>query len=335
MQPHQCDDCGKYLSQHSLWRHKNKTCKATNKAAMVMGTGFKRQYDTNSHYSDGALVNSINEKESSIQRKNNSQLSSIADKIINNKLDAGAFNSTSIGNGKNDSVRNPDKVLTIHEAAKKLKIIPESDDESSDDDSIIEDEYESDNEDMETNERKINEKEDENYENITKDELKDRLYTSSNIMKVFEVGIKANKALSNIELLEYIRLLKVPKFRDVFHIDELPKRIKDVECGIVNLSQHQQSGTHWIAYAKIHENRIYFDSFGRRIPVEIQKYMKTSEEYKNDLPVITRNTDIVQRFNTKICGHLCLFVLTSIMRENIPFPSVMDQLKYAFSEYYY
>ena len=192
-----------------------------------------------------------------------------------------------------------------------------------------------DNEDMETNEKEAVSYEDENYENITKDELKERLYTSSNIMKVFEVGIKANKASSNIELLEYIRLLKVPKFKDVFHIDELPKRIKDVECGIGNLSQHQQSGTHWVAYAKIHENRIYFDSFGRRIPVEIQKYMKTSEEYKNDLPVITRNTDIVQRFNTKICGHLCLFVLTSIMRENIPFPSVMDQLKYAFSEYYY
>ena len=73
-----------------------------------MGTGFKRQYDTNSHYSDGALVNSINEKESSIQRKNNSQLSGIADRIINNKLDAGTFKSTSIENGKNGSVRSPD-----------------------------------------------------------------------------------------------------------------------------------------------------------------------------------------------------------------------------------
>jgi hypothetical protein len=306
----ECSTCHKQMRSDNLLRHKN-VCEGENGTILTSGSKY-------------------------YQRKGSDlQLSRFANNMINNNQDAGAFNSTSIGNGKGDSVRNPDKVLTIHEAAKKLKIIPESDDESSDDDSVIEDEYESDNKDMETNEKEAVSYEDENYENITKDELKDRLYTSSNIMKVFEVGIKANKALSNIELLEYIRLLKVPKFRDVFHIDELPKRIKDVECGIVNLSQHQQSGTHWVAYAKIHENRIYFDSFGRRIPVEIQKYMKTSEEYKNDLPVITRNTDIVQRINTKICGHLCLFVLTSIMRENIPFPFVMDQLKYAFSEYYY
>ena len=36
------------------------------------------------------------------------------------------------------------------------------------------------------------------------------------------------------------------------------------------------------------------------------------EEKKNDEAVIQRNTDIVQNFNTQICGHLCLYVLKSL-----------------------
>ena len=43
--------------------------------------------------------------------------------------------------------------------------------------------------------------------------------------------------------------------------DELPKRINPVECVIVNLSPHEQLGSHWVCYAKVHETRIYFDSF--------------------------------------------------------------------------
>ena len=95
-------------------------------------------------------------------------------------------------------------------------------------------------------------------------------------------------------------------------------------------------GTHWVCYIKIHKNRIFFDSFGRKTPLQIQKYLKTSEEFNDKTPTIQRNTDIVQRFNTKICGHLCLFVLTSLMRERfLSFHQVMDQLNCAFDENYY
>ena len=83
--------------------------------------------------------------------------------------------------------------------------------------------------------------------------------------------------------------------------DELPKRINPVECGIVNLNIHKQSGSHWVLYAKFHKTLIYFDSFARKTPLEIQKYLKTAEEFRNDAPVIQRNKDIVQREDTKIC----------------------------------
>ena len=48
------------------------------------------------------------------------------------------------------------------------------------------------------------------------------------------------------------------------------------------------------------------DSFGQTTPPEIQKYLKTKEEYETGKAVIQRNTDIVQHVNTHVCGHLCL-----------------------------
>ena len=172
-------------------------------------------------------------------------------------------------------------------------------------------------------------------ENISKDELKARLYREVNNMRVFELNLDADEGLTNIDIFKYIDVLKVPKFRGVFMRDELPKRVNPVECGIVNLSAHEQLGTHWVCYGKIHNTRIYFDSFGRKVPLEIQKYLKTAEDFRNNAPTIERNTTTAQRLDTKICGHLCLFVLTSLMREHLSFQHVMDQLNYAFSEHYY
>ena len=312
-----CLKCnGIYASSQSLWNHKQR-CKTTTS-------------NTKNNYHQG---------------ENDLQLSRFSDIIINKMPDADNNNmiqqskSTSIGNGEEHLVKTADKILSVHETAKKMKIIPYSD-ESEEDESVVGDKHEEDRdcENMETVQGKGDEEEcdeEAEYTNITKDELKARLYTSSNIMKVFEIKLVADRALNNIELLEYITLLKVPKFRNVYHIDELPKKVNDVECGIVNLSPHEHIGTHWVCYAKIHKIRMYFDSFGRKTPLEIQKYIKTAKEFRNDTPTIQRNTDILQRVNTKICGHLCLFVLTSLMREIFSFSQVMDQLNHAFAEYYY
>ena len=180
-----------------------------------------------------------------------------------------------------------------------------------------------------------NESHNSDIENISKDELKARFYRSVNNMKVYELNLDADEGLTNIELLKYIDVLKVPKFRGVFMRDELPERSNPVECGIVNLSTHEQMGTHWVCYAKIHNNRIYFDSSGRKTPLEIQKYLKTAEEFRNNIPAIWGSTDIVQRPKTKICGHMCLFVLTSLMREHLPFQHIIDQLNYGYSQYYW
>ena len=166
-------------------------------------------------------------------------------------------------------------------------------------------------------------------DNISPNELKARLYRFDDDIKVFELNLDADKRLSKNDILKYVEELEIPKFRGVFERDGLPKSSNQIECGIVNLKNH------WVCYTKIYNTRCYFNSFGRKTPVEIEYYLKTSKEIKNNSPVIFRSGYMVQRERSKISGHLCLFVLTSIMREYLTFKQVTDQLIYGFSEYYW
>ena len=119
-----------------------------------------------------------------------------------------------------------------------------------------------------------------------------------------------DKALSNFELLDYAKQLNIPNFRGVFMRDELPNKPWKNETGVVNFNSSLEPGSHWVAYYKNGKQRIAFDSFGQVILAELRNYLKTENE-KNDA-VIQRNTDIVQKYNTQICGHLCLYVLKSL-----------------------
>lgn len=83
--------------------------------------------------------------------------------------------------------------------------------------------------------------------------------------------------------------------------DSLPKRIKKIESGIINLDDSSGNGTHWIAYKKHNENIYYYDSFGvDKIPDLILKYFNIS---KNNI-FLHNNQD--QQMNEVNCGHLCL-----------------------------
>ena len=130
-------------------------------------------------------------------------------------------------------------------------------------------------------------------------------------MDVYGIHIP-DKPLTNVELLEYANQLQIPKFRGVFMRDTLPTKPWPIECGIVNFNTSLENGSHWVAYHKNKKDRIYFDSYGQVILAELSDYLKTKKEKENEKAVIQRNTDIVQRFNTQVCGHLCLYVLKSL-----------------------
>ena len=130
-------------------------------------------------------------------------------------------------------------------------------------------------------------------------------------MDVYGIHIP-DKALTNFELSSYVSKLCIPNFSGVFMRDALPTKPYKNECGIVNFDTSHGPGSHWVAYYKKGKERIYFDSYGQSILDELNNYLKTKKEKENDEAVIFRNTDIVQSFNTKICGHLCLYVLKSL-----------------------
>lgn len=81
--------------------------------------------------------------------------------------------------------------------------------------------------------------------------------------------------------------------------DALPRKPRRIECGIINLDDSYNEGTHWVAYIKFNDYYEYFDSFGDlKPPAEVVQYLNTPNLYYN----YTR----YQTYNSTNCGHLCL-----------------------------
>ena len=116
-------------------------------------------------------------------------------------------------------------------------------------------------------------------------------------------------SLSNFDIIDVVKQIGIPHFRGVFMRNTLPKRPRKQECGIMNLNTSNEPGSHWVCWYKNDTDRIYFDSFGCICPMELQKYLKTQAEFKNNIPSIQRNSEQVQQPNTQICGQMCLYVL--------------------------
>ena len=85
--------------------------------------------------------------------------------------------------------------------------------------------------------------------------------------------------------------------------DSLPNKPFSQECGILNLDTSTGQGTHWVAFYKNKNVKEYFDSFGNlQPPIELITYLKFPIKY---------NYEQQQKYNTNICGHLCLKFLFS------------------------
>lgn len=92
--------------------------------------------------------------------------------------------------------------------------------------------------------------------------------------------------------------------------DNLPKSPRQIECGIVNLDNSNNSGTHWVAYVKCKKYCEYFDSFGDlKPPLELIEYLRNEN--------ILYNYVKYQNFNTVICGHLCIKFLRKFWKTHL------------------
>ena len=125
-----------------------------------------------------------------------------------------------------------------------------------------------------------------------------------------------NIPLSNFELEDAAKKLKIPSFREVFLLDTLPKKPNNKECGIVNFDQSSGPGTHLVAWYKNGKTKIYFDSYGVQPPLEVIRYLGKPIRY---------NTDQVQPVGQVFCGHLCLYVLKELSTGH-EFQKVLNKL---------
>ena len=127
--------------------------------------------------------------------------------------------------------------------------------------------------------------------------------------------ILPNKPLSNFELEDAAKKLKIPCFRGVFLLDTLPKKPSKNVCGIVIFDKSGGPGTHWVAWYKNGKTKIYFDSYGVQPPTEVINYLGKLIHY---------NTDQVQPVGQVFCGHLCLYVLKELSMGN-EFQNVLNK----------
>src|SRR5678816_4443801 len=121
---------------------------------------------------------------------------------------------------------------------------------------------------------------------------KSKLITFLNILKNYKMNAKQidvegltlpNIALSNIQLIEAAKKLNINNFRDVFLRDELPKKPRAIECGILNLDDSSGRGSHWTCWIKRAKDKTYFDSYGLPPPTELVKYLKSPVYYNSCL----------------------------------------------------
>ena len=55
---------------------------------------------------------------------------------------------------------------------------------------------------------------------------------------------------SNYELIDFAKKLKMKYFRGYYMNDEIPKKIKTNECGIVNLQDSDEQGSHHVVISR-------------------------------------------------------------------------------------
>ena len=128
--------------------------------------------------------------------------------------------------------------------------------------------------------------------------------------------ILPNKPLNNFELEDAVKKLKIPSFRGVFLLDTLPKKPNKKECGKVNFDKSGGPGTHWAAWYKNGKTKIYFDSYGVHLPLEVIRYLGKPIHY---------NTDQLQPAGKVFCGHMCLYVLKELSTGQ-DFQSILNKL---------
>lgn len=145
---------------------------------------------------------------------------------------------------------------------------------------------------------------------------------------------------SNLQLENYIRILKIRNFRAVLMKDELQKfNPLTNECFIINLENSDQNGSHWISIWKKGRDCEYFDSYGTPIPQEVKDYYRkykiksfqsNSSEATEGKLISTTPNEPIQKYQSDSCGELSVLFLL-LCQKRFSFEEVMNLLAEATS----
>ena len=133
------------------------------------------------------------------------------------------------------------------------------------------------------------------------------------------------EALSNFDLIEASKDLKIKCFRGVYLLDTMPGKPNKKECGILNLDSTGGPGTHWVAWFKNGKNKIYFDSYGIQPPKEVIKYLGKGINYnsrvKTRVLAHSQNSSfhIVRSSNLRFSPSVPFFRIPQISKSRHPF----------------
>ena len=104
------------------------------------------------------------------------------------------------------------------------------------------------------------------------------------------------RRLTNFEIQTYYQ--NEPRFNGAYFRDNLPDKIKDGTY-VINLDEHSDIGTHWIALYINKKTVTYFDSFVfEHIPKEIKKFIINK--------IIIANIFRLQAYDSIMWGYFCL-----------------------------
>ena len=96
------------------------------------------------------------------------------------------------------------------------------------------------------------------------------------------------------------------------------------ECMVVNTDHSSNEGTHWTCLFIQNGSSFYFDPYGFKPTIEVEKYC-TSGSASSSKKSRYYNSFQIQKMNEVICGHYCIYVLYRLSN-GIEFYDVCDEL---------
>jgi len=125
------------------------------------------------------------------------------------------------------------------------------------------------------------------------------------------------KPLSNLDILEMCKILKINNFKGVYMRNELKGKGNPNESLIVNMDDSTSNGTHWTSLFINENDSYYFDSFGLPPPKEVISYCPDNTRYYN--------TFKIQKPEEVICGHYCIYIIY-MLSNNYKFYDILKEL---------